>query len=138
MSQSKYKDTVFLPNTPFSMRANLPVLEEKIIDEWNTKKLHKKIDAHSKDWPTYILHDGPPYANGHLHMGHALNKILKDMVIKYKRFQKHRVPYIAGWDCHGLPIEWKVEEKYRAKKKIKMMCRLYCSVKNAATLHKSG
>lgn len=119
MSQSKYKNTVFLPNTSFSMRANLPVLEEKIIDEWHTKKLHKKIDAHSKEWPTYILHDGPPYANGHLHMGHALNKILKDMVIKYKRFQKHRVPYIAGWDCHGLPIEWKIEEKYRAKKKNK-------------------
>lgn len=101
------------------MRANLPALEDRLLNAWQTQKLHQKLSDHSKNWPTYILHDGPPYANGHLHMGHALNKILKDIVIKYKRFQKYRVPYIPGWDCHGLPIEWKVEESYREQKKNK-------------------
>ena len=101
------------------MRANLPQLEETILQKWAKENLHQTINEQSQDWPTFLLHDGPPYANGHLHMGHALNKILKDMIIKYKRFQKNRVPYVAGWDCHGLPIEWKVEEKYRAQKKNK-------------------
>ncbi|MFN7662618.1 MAG: isoleucine--tRNA ligase [Alphaproteobacteria bacterium] len=119
MTNNKYKDTVFLPQTPFSMRANLADLEKKILERWEQTNLHKQIEDQSKNRDLFILHDGPPYANGHLHMGHALNKILKDLVIKYKRFQGKRVPYVPGWDCHGLPIEWKVEEAYRAAKKDK-------------------
>ena len=119
MTDSKYKDTVFLPQTSFSMRANLPELERSILGEWEKTNIFQKIEKQSKGRDLFILHDGPPYANGHLHMGHALNKILKDIVMKYKRFQGKRVPYIPGWDCHGLPIEWKVEESYRAQKKDK-------------------
>lgn len=119
MTDNKYKDTVFLPQTSFAMRANLSELEKTILERWNKTQLSQKISQHTKSRELFILHDGPPYANGHLHMGHALNKILKDIVIKYKRFQGKNVPYIPGWDCHGLPIEWKVEEAYRAAKKDK-------------------
>lgn len=119
MSDNKYKDTVFLPHTSFAMRANLPELEKSILEKWAQNNLSKQIDQQSKDRDLFILHDGPPYANGHLHMGHALNKMLKDIVIKYKRFQGKRVSYVPGWDCHGLPIEWKIEEAYRAQKKDK-------------------
>lgn len=119
MSENKYKDTVFLPQTSFAMRANLPELEKAILAKWEQENLFHKIEEQEKDRDLFVLHDGPPYANGHLHMGHALNKILKDITIKYKRFQGKKVPYIPGWDCHGLPIEWKVEEAYRAQKKDK-------------------
>lgn len=119
MSENKYKDTVFLPQTSFSMRANLPELEKSVLAKWDQNNLYHRISAQSKDRELFVLHDGPPYANGHLHMGHALNRILKDIAIKYKRFQGKNVSYIPGWDCHGLPIEWKIEEAYREKKKNK-------------------
>ncbi len=111
------KNTVFLPKTDFPMRGNLPVLEIEILDNWKTEDLYGQIMAISADYPLYILHDGPPYANGHLHLGHALNKILKDIILKTYRMHGFRAPYVPGWDCHGLPIEWKVEEERRKRKK---------------------
>ncbi|MDC0348968.1 isoleucine--tRNA ligase [Alphaproteobacteria bacterium] len=101
------------------MRANLPALEKDILERWEKINLHGSIKEQSKGRDLFVLHDGPPYANGHLHLGHALNKTLKDVVIKYKRLQGKKVPYVPGWDCHGLPIEWKIEESYRAQKKDK-------------------
>ncbi|MBS0185033.1 MAG: isoleucine--tRNA ligase [Proteobacteria bacterium] len=110
-----YKETVFLPQTSFPMKGNLPLLEPKILEIWQNENLYEKIQERSSGKPSYILHDGPPYANGHLHMGHALNKILKDIILKFYHLYGYRVPFIPGWDCHGLPIEWKIEEEYRKK-----------------------
>lgn len=110
-----YKETVFLPKTAFPMKGNLPSLELKILEAWQKENLYEKIQELTRGKPPYILHDGPPYANGHLHMGHALNIILKDVVLKFYRLYGYRVPFVPGWDCHGLPIEWKIEEQYRKK-----------------------
>ncbi len=110
-----YKETVFLPQTSFPMKGNLPILEPKILKTWEDENLYEKIQEASAGKPSYILHDGPPYANGHLHMGHALNKILKDVILKFYRLYGYRTPFVPGWDCHGLPIEWKIEEQYRKK-----------------------
>ncbi len=109
------KDTVCLPQTDFTMRASLPELEPKMLTRWSEMQLWQKIRAQSVGREKFILHDGPPYANGHLHIGHALNKILKDII--NRNFQKMGLDanYVPGWDCHGLPIEWKIEEQYRAK-----------------------
>ncbi len=109
------KNTVCLPQTDFSMRARLPELEPKMLARWSDMELWQKIRTQSKGREKFILHDGPPYANGHLHIGHALNKILKDII--NRNFQKMGFDgnYVPGWDCHGLPIEWKIEEKYREK-----------------------
>lgn len=112
-----YKDTVFLPKTSFSMRGNLPEKEPEMVAHWESLNLYQR--RHRKGAPKFTLHDGPPYANGHLHLGHALNKILKDVVMKAQYLLGHDVPYVPGWDCHGLPIEWKIEEKYRAEGKSK-------------------
>lgn len=105
-----YKDTLNLPKTDFPMRANLAKREPQTLEFWNEKKIYEKIRSKSKGLPKYILHDGPPYANGDVHIGTALNKVLKDIFIKYKTMQGHDVPYVPGWDCHGLPIELKVME----------------------------
>ena len=113
---SKYK--IFLPKTTFPMRAESST-EIDIISQWNEKNIQNKLREQSKDRPYFILHDGPPYANGNLHIGHALNKILKDVVNRSKQMTGYNAHYIPGWDCHGLPIEWKIEEKYREKKKNK-------------------
>lgn len=110
------KDSILLPKTEFSMKANLPEKEPKILDKWYKDNLYGKLRESSKDKEKFILHDGPPYANGHLHMGHALNKILKDVIIKYQQISNKNSIYVPGWDCHGLPIEWKIEEQYRKKK----------------------
>ena len=110
------KDSILLPKTEFSMKANLPEKEPKILDKWYNDNLYGKLRENSKDKEKFILHDGPPYANGHLHMGHALNKILKDVIIKYQQISNKNSIYVPGWDCHGLPIEWKIEEQYRKKK----------------------
>jgi len=110
------KDSILLPKTEFSMKANLPEKEPKILDKWYKDNLYGKLRKSSKDKEKFILHDGPPYANGHLHMGHALNKILKDVIIKYQQISNKNSIYVPGWDCHGLPIEWKIEEQYRKKK----------------------
>ena len=114
-----YKSTVYLPKTDFSMKAGLPKREPEILAHWEETNLflhHRKI---AKGRKKFILHDGPPYANGHLHIGHALNKILKDVIVRSKQMLGLDSHYVPGWDCHGLPIEWKIEEKYRKKKKNK-------------------
>lgn len=114
-----YKESVFLPTTDFPMRGELPKKEPAIIEKWNALDLHKKRQERDNPKGKFILHDGPPYANGDIHIGHAMNKILKDVVIKTKAMQGYDTPYVPGWDCHGLPIEWKIEEKYRNEGKNK-------------------
>ena len=114
MSEPKsYKETVLLPKTDFSMRANAVKREPELQAYWREKKLYEKLSTENPGEP-FILHDGPPYANGDLHMGHALNKILKDIVNKYQTLQGRKVRYIPGWDCHGLPIELKVLQKLKS------------------------
>jgi isoleucyl-tRNA synthetase len=108
-----YKNTVFLPATDFPMKAGLPALEPKLLARWKEMDLYHKMREDARGRPQFVLHDGPPYANGHLHLGHALNKILKDFVVKSQQMSGKDAPYVPGWDCHGLPIEWKIEEKYR-------------------------
>ncbi len=100
-----YRNTLNLPRTDFPMRANLPQREPERLNRWEEEGLYGKIRAARKDSPKFVLHDGPPYANGHIHMGHALNKILKDIVLRYKSLKGYDCPYIPGWDCHGLPVE---------------------------------
>ena len=109
-----YKDTVFLPKTEFPMKAGLPKREPEILERWAEIDLWGKLRAQSKGREKFILHDGPPYANGHLHIGHALNKILKDVISRSQQMLGKDANYVPGWDCHGLPIEWKIEEEYRA------------------------
>lgn len=111
--QDRYRETVFLPRTAFPMRGGLPKKEPEILDRWKAMDLDARIDAASEGRPVFTLHDGPPYANGHLHIGHALNKINKDLINRAQRMSGKRVSYVPGWDCHGLPIEWRVEEEYR-------------------------
>jgi isoleucyl-tRNA synthetase len=112
-----YRDTVFLPQTPFPMRAGLPQKEPEILARWAELGLYQRIREarQAKGAPLYVLHDGPPYANGDIHIGHALNKILKDFVVRSRFALGYDVDYVPGWDCHGLPIEWKIEEAFRAK-----------------------
>ncbi|MFK7944117.1 MAG: class I tRNA ligase family protein, partial [Paracoccaceae bacterium] len=109
-----YKHTLFLPQTDFPMRAGLPKREPEWLAHWEKIDIYGKLRA-KPGRPKYELHDGPPYANGHLHIGHALNKVLKDFVVRSQQMLGHDSRYIPGWDCHGLPIEWKIEEQYRAK-----------------------
>ena len=115
----EYKDTIFLPKTSFEMRANLPLNEPKILEEWENKKIFYKLREISKGKEKFVIHDGPPYANGHIHMGTALNKILKDVIVRTQQMTGKDSIYVPGWDCHGLPIEWKIEEEYRKKGKNK-------------------
>ncbi|WP_420858257.1 isoleucine--tRNA ligase [Marivivens marinus] len=116
-----YKDTLNLPKTDFPMRAGLPNREPGWLERWAQIGVYEKLREKAKDGSRkpFTLHDGPPYANGHLHIGHALNKILKDMVVRSQQMMGRDARYIPGWDCHGLPIEWKIEEQYRAKGKNK-------------------
>ena len=112
-----YRDTVFLPETPFPMRAGLPKLEPEILERWRREELFATVrkTRQAAGAPLFVLHDGPPYANGDIHIGHALNKILKDFVVRSRLLLGYDVDYVPGWDCHGLPIEWKIEEQYRSK-----------------------
>ena len=114
-----YRPTVFLPKTDFPMRGGLPMLEPKLVARWQEMDLYHRLREASRGREKFVLHDGPPYANGDLHLGHALNKILKDVVNRAQQMLGKDAPYVPGWDCHGLPIEWIVEEKYRAKKQSK-------------------
>ncbi len=114
--QRDYRDTVFLPKTDFPMKAGLPQKEPLILAKWLEGNLEGQIRDARKGRDQFILHDGPPYANGDMHIGHALNHILKDMVVRTQTLKGKDAPYVPGWDCHGLPIEWKVEEQYRKKK----------------------
>ncbi|HSW69460.1 MAG TPA: isoleucine--tRNA ligase [Gammaproteobacteria bacterium] len=108
---SDYKNTLNLPKTDFPMKANLAEREPQILQKWETLNLYQKIRENTKKLPKFILHDGPPYANGHTHIGHAVNKTLKDIVIKSKTLAGFNAPFVPGWDCHGLPIELRVEKK---------------------------
>ncbi|MBY0380871.1 MAG: isoleucine--tRNA ligase [Xanthobacteraceae bacterium] len=110
-----YSKTLYLPQTDFPMRAGLPQREPDILARWNKIGLYEQLRRQSKGRTKFVLHDGPPYANGNIHIGHALNKILKDLVTKSQQMLGHDSNYVPGWDCHGLPIEWKIEEEYRAK-----------------------
>ena len=109
-----YRDTVFLPETEFPMRAGLPAREPEWLAHWEKIGIYDRLRAQKGRAP-FVLHDGPPYANGHLHIGHALNKILKDFIVRSQQMMGKDARYVPGWDCHGLPIEWKIEEQYRAK-----------------------
>ena len=113
------KDTLQLPKTAFSMKASLPLKEPEILKKWEKNKIFEKLRKKSKGKEKFVLHDGPPYANGHIHMGTALNKILKDMITRFHQMNGKDSVYVPGWDCHGLPIEWKIEEQYKKKKKNK-------------------
>jgi len=114
-----YRETVFLPETAFPMKAGLPAKEPEILARWQKNDLYRQLRNDSKGREKFVLHDGPPYANGNLHIGHALNKILKDVINRSRQMMGYDANYVPGWDCHGLPIEWKIEEKYRAAGKNK-------------------
>ncbi|HEY0043263.1 MAG TPA: class I tRNA ligase family protein, partial [Allosphingosinicella sp.] len=111
-----YRDTVFLPKTDFPMKAGLAQKEPAILARWAETGLYKRLREERAGRERFILHDGPPYANGDIHMGHAMNKILKDIIVRSQSLMGKDAPYVPGWDCHGLPIEWKIEEQYRKKK----------------------
>ncbi len=127
------KKTVNLPRTDFPMKANLAQREPEILARWNEEGLYAKIRAVRAGRPAYVLHDGPPYANGNIHLGHALNKILKDFIVKLKTMEGHDSPYVPGWDCHGLPIESKVDNQLGSRKskmttaEIRAECRKYAA-----------
>ncbi|HPD61490.1 MAG TPA: class I tRNA ligase family protein, partial [Thermodesulfobacteriota bacterium] len=126
-----YKSTIQLPKTAFSQKANLSQKEPEILAKWEKMDIYKLIERTPGEQGKYILHDGPPYANGHIHMGHALNKIIKDIIVKSKFMAGYEVNYIPGWDCHGLPIEHEVDKTLGAKKKtlssieVRKRCREY-------------
>ena len=126
-----YRKTLNLPKTGFPMRAQLPVREPQILDRWKKQDLYHRIREARDGSPRFILHDGPPYANGTIHMGHALNKILKDIIVKSHNMMGYDSPYVPGWDCHGLPIEHQVDKKLGKKKRemstaeIRQACRDY-------------
>ena len=128
-----YKETLNLPKTPFPMRGNLPVKEKEMLAFWDRIKLYSRLVEQAADRPTFILHDGPPYANGNIHLGTALNKILKDIIIKSKFMSGFRADYVPGWDCHGLPIEHQIEKEMKEKKEtltkleIRRRCRTYAA-----------
>jgi len=131
MPYADLKKTVHLPRTDFPMKANLGTLEPKLLAQWNETNLYQRIRDDRKGRPEYILHDGPPYANGMVHLGTAFNKILKDFVVKLKTMEGYDSPYIPGWDCHGLPIENKIDNELGSKKahmtqtQIRSACRIY-------------
>jgi isoleucyl-tRNA synthetase len=115
-AKSDYRSTVFLPRTDFPMKAGLPQKEPVVLDRWESEGLYEQIRKARAGRGKFIFHDGPPYANGDIHIGHALNHTIKDMVVRTQTLLGKDAPYVPGWDCHGLPIEWKVEEQYRKKK----------------------
>src|ERR1700674_2297558 len=125
------KQTTNLPRTDFPMKANLPVAEPKMLGCWAQETLYAQIRAARAGRPTYILHDGPPYANGNIHLGTGFNKMLKDFIVKLKTMEGYDSPYVPGWDCHGLPIEFKVDSELGAKKaamtapQVRAVCRRY-------------
>ena len=124
--ENKYK--LNLPDTSFPMRGNLAKREPSWVANWNKSNTYKKIRNARAGKTKYILHDGPPYANGDIHIGHAVNKILKDFIIKSKTLSGYDAPYVPGWDCHGLPIELVIEKKYGKNidaDKFRLLCREY-------------
>ena len=136
MSQN-YKDTLNLPKTDFPMKANLAAREPEILKGWEESQLYQQIQKARTDAELFVLHDGPPFANGDVHMGTALNKILKDLVVKSKSMAGFRAPYVPGWDCHGLPIEYKVVKESRelspleVRKKSEAFARKFIDIQRA-------
>src|SRR5262245_43990860 len=133
-SSMDYKSTLNLPRTDFPMRANLPQREPELLRRWREMGLYRELLAHNAARPRFVLHDGPPYANGNIHLGHALNKILKDVIVKSRFMAGFLSPYVPGWDCHGLPIELQVEKEIgRAAKEampkadVRARCREYAA-----------
>lgn len=125
-----YKATLNLPETAFPMKAGLPQREPETLQRWDSIGLYQKLRQIGEGRPTFILHDGPPYANGEIHIGHALNKILKDIIVRSKTLSGYDAPYVPGWDCHGLPIEHKVETthgKNLPADKVRELCRTYAA-----------
>jgi isoleucyl-tRNA synthetase len=127
-----YKNTLNLPKTAFPMRANLPQNEPKQVERWERERIYFQGLQANEQQPKFVLHDGPPYANGNIHIGHALNKILKDIIVKYRSMSGYATPYVPGWDCHGLPIELQVEKNIgrskkltMSKKEIRLLCKQY-------------
>ena len=126
-----YKETLNLPRTDFPMKADLPRREPAFLKRWADLDLYGKIRTQSVGRPKFVLHDGPPYANGHIHLGHALNKILKDIIVKSQPVTGFDSPYVPGWDCHGLPIEHQVDKEMKAKGarlsqvEVRQRCRAY-------------
>ncbi|WP_414899820.1 isoleucine--tRNA ligase [Sphingomonas flavalba] len=118
-SPRDWRDTVFLPKTDFPMKAGLAAKEPATLDRWARIGLYDRLRERRQGQERFILHDGPPYANGDIHMGHAMNKVLKDIIVRSQSLLGKDAPYVPGWDCHGLPIEWKIEEEYRKKKQNK-------------------
>src|SRR6476646_502804 len=118
-TKTDYRSTVFLPRTDFPMKAGLPQKEPGIAARWEAEGLYQRIREAREGREKFIFHDGPPYANGDMHIGHALNHTIKDMVCRTQNLLGKDAPYVPGWDCHGLPIEWKVEEQYRKAKRDK-------------------
>ena len=108
-----FRDTLNLPKTDFAMKADLVTREPERLKKWEAAKLYERIQAARAGAPTFVLHDGPPFANGDAHIGHALNRTLKDMIVRYKTMRGFSAPFVPGWDCHGLPIEFKVSQEMR-------------------------
>jgi len=131
MEKIDYKNTLNLPNTAFPMKANLAQKEPFFLERWEKNKIYSKLRQKYLGAKKYILHDGPPYANGHIHIGTSLNKILKDIVVKIKAMEGYDAVYVPGWDCHGLPIEHEVDKSLGKKKgtlsvvEIRKMCQEY-------------
>ena len=107
-----YKKTLNLPDTPFPMRGDLAKREPLMLKQWQDAKLYERIRETARGRPKFLLHDGPPYANGDIHIGHAVNKILKDFIVKSKSLSGFDAPYVPGWDCHGMPIEVQIEKEH--------------------------
>jgi isoleucyl-tRNA synthetase len=128
------KQTVNLPRTSFSMKANLPQTEPKMLEKWEAEDLYGEYRQSRAGRPTYILHDGPPYANGRIHLGTALNEILKDMIVKSRSMAGFDAPYVPGWDCHGLPIEHKVDQELGRRRR----CLRFRFAAHAANTQRNG
>ena len=111
------KDTLLMPKTEFPMRGNLPNREPQMQEKWNEEDIYKQVQERTKDLPKFVLHDGPPYANGNIHIGHAMNKILKDFIVRYKSMSGFNAPYVPGWDTHGLPIETALTKNKKVNRK---------------------
>ncbi len=111
-SNLRYKATILLPATDFPMRGDLPKREPETLKRWQDEDLYARLREQARGRPSFVLHDGPPYANGAIHLGHAVNKVLKDAVVKSKLLAGFDAPYVPGWDCHGLPIEIAIEKKW--------------------------
>src|SRR5512145_1707044 len=129
-----YKETLNLPRTDFPMRASLAQREPEIAQRWRTMRLYERLLEVNAGRPRFLLHDGPPYATGHIHLGHTLNKVLKDVIVRHRAMTGRLAPYVPGWDCHGLPIELQVERELgRARKEtlpkteVRRRCRAYAA-----------